>query len=90
MAFADEIKAIFQTTSALSNTGITKLFNNLGKKYIMPDFDYKSDDIAAKENYLKKKKEENEGTQKKGAKGVQLNNSNNKNGKDGKPKSSCC
>ena len=92
MAFADEINAIFQTTSALSNTGITKLFNNLGKKYIMPDYDYKADDITAKENYLKKKKEENEGctSQKKGEKGVKLDNSNNKNNKDGKPKSSCC
>ena len=92
MAFADEINAIFQTTSALSNTGITKLFNNLGKKYIMPDYNYKADDITAKENYLKKKKEENEGctSQKKGEKGVKLDNSNNKNNKDGKPKSSCC
>ena len=92
MAFADEINAIFQTTSALSNTGITKLFNNLGKKYIMPDYNYKADDITAKENYLKKKKEENEGctSQKKGEKGVKLDNSNNKNNKDGKSKSSCC
>ena len=92
MAFADEINAIFQTTSALSYTGITKLFNNLGKKYIMPDYNYKADDITAKENYLKKKKEENEGctSQKKGEKGVKLDNSNNKNNKDGKPKSSCC
>jgi small GTP-binding protein len=92
MAFADEINAIFQTTSALSNTGITKLFNNLGKKYIMPDYNYKADDITAKENYLKKKKEENEDctSQKKGEKGVKLDNSNNKNNKDGKPKSSCC
>ena len=92
MAFADEINAIFQTTSALSNTGITKLFNNLGKKYIMPDYNYKADDITAKENYLKKKKEENEGctSQKRGEKGVKLDNSNNKNNKDGKPKSSCC
>ena len=92
MAFADEINAIFQTASALSNTGITKLFNNLGKKYIMPDYNYKADDITAKENYLKKKKEENEDctSQKKGVKGVKLDNSNNKNNKDGKPKSSCC
>ena len=92
MAFADEINAIFQTTSALSNTGITTLFNNLGKKYIMPNFNYKADDVAAKENYLKKKKEENEGNtiNKKGEKGVKLNNSNNKNGKDRKQKKPCC
>ena len=51
MAFADEINAIFQTASALSNTGITKLFNNLGKKYIIPDYNYKAEDITAKEKY---------------------------------------
>ena len=32
--YADEINAIFQNTSALSNSGIDKLFENLGKKFI--------------------------------------------------------
>ena len=40
--YADEINAIFQNTSALSNTGIDNLFENLGRKYIAPDFDYKN------------------------------------------------
>jgi len=31
--FADEIGAIFQTTSKLSNDGINNLFDNIGKKY---------------------------------------------------------
>lgn len=30
-AFADQIGAIFQTTSALSNSGISTLFDNIGK-----------------------------------------------------------
>ena len=59
-AFADEINAIFQVTSAMSNSGITKLFDNLGKKIIMPNFDYKVDENEAKENYMKKKSEEKE------------------------------
>ena len=40
--YADEINAIFQNTSALSNTGIDNLFENLGRKFIDPDFDYKN------------------------------------------------
>jgi len=40
-AYADEINAIFQNTSALSNSGIYKLFENLGNKFLNPDFDYK-------------------------------------------------
>ena len=40
--YADKINAIFQNTSALSNTGIDNLFENLGKKFIDPDYDYKN------------------------------------------------
>ena len=40
--YADEINAIFQNTSALSNSGIDKLFENLGKKFIDPSYDYKN------------------------------------------------
>ena len=40
-AYADEINAIFQNTSALSNSGIDKLFENLGNKFLNPEFDYK-------------------------------------------------
>ena len=42
--FADEIHAIFQNTSAASDTGINNLFENLGKKVINPAFDYKKAD----------------------------------------------
>ena len=34
LQFADEIGAIFQTTSKLSDSGINTLFDNIGKKYI--------------------------------------------------------
>ena len=40
--YADEINAIFQNTSAFSNSGIDKLFENLGKKFIDPSYDYKN------------------------------------------------
>ena len=89
-AFADEIKAIFQTTSALSNSGISKLFDNLGKKIIMPDFDYKADDNEAKENFMKKKNEEKEAIeQKKNPKGLKLNNNNKDEKNEGKKKTGC-
>ena len=39
--FADEIHAIFQNTSAASDTGINILFETLGRKIINPKYDYK-------------------------------------------------
>jgi len=39
--FADDIGAIFQSTSALSDSGIGKLFDNIGRKIIDPDYDIK-------------------------------------------------
>ena len=59
MAFAEEIGAIFQTTSAASNSGITNLFENIGKTYLVPGFDYRSGDKKAQEDFMKKKQEEN-------------------------------
>ena len=57
--YADEINAIFQNTSALSNSGIDKLFENLGKKFIDPSYDYKnpgSEECVSEDN----KKNQNE------------------------------
>ena len=92
-AYADEIKAIFQTTSALSNSGINKLFDHLGKKLISPDYDYKQGDQQAKENYSKKKDEDKKGilVKKKEDKGVKIENNNNKS-EEGKSegKKKCC
>ncbi len=57
--FAEKIGAIFQTTSAQSNSGIDTLFDNIGKKYLIPNYDYRSSDKKAQEEFLKKKEEEN-------------------------------
>ena len=59
--WADEIGAIFQSTSAMNNTGIDLLFENIGKKIINPTFNYKEENEANKKLYdLKKQKEKNE------------------------------
>ena len=84
-AFADEINALFQITSALSNTGITNLFENLGKKIIIPKYDYKKNNQKLEEEYLKRIKEEKKG--KKKDKGIKINNNGNK--EKGKKKKCC-
>ena len=52
-AFAEEIKAIFQTTSAMNDSGINTLFDNIGKKIIIPEYDYKNADSKAQQEYIK-------------------------------------
>ena len=42
-AFADEINAIFQSTSAKNDSGINTLFENIGKKIIIPDYEKPED-----------------------------------------------
>ena len=81
--FADEIGAIFQSTSALSDSGIGKLFDHIGRKYIDSDYDYKDLDVKQKAKYekkLKKQNENNNGDEKK----VKLGDTNNEN------KGGCC
>ena len=56
--FAEEIKAIFQTTSCYSAFGVDNLFENLGKKILNPKFDYKEKERKIKENLAKSKEEE--------------------------------
>ena len=75
--FADEIGAIFQSTSAKNDSGIGKLFDNIGKKYIDEDFDYKALDKKQKEKYEKKLSNQNENNDNK----VKLGNTNNKSNK---------
>ena len=53
--YADEIGAIFQNTSALNNSGIDKLFENLGEKIFNPEFDYKNPEKEIKNNNINKK-----------------------------------
>ena len=85
--FADKIGAIFQTTSAQSDSGISTLFDNIGKTYLIPDFDYKATDKTAQENFMKKKQEENnKKDMQKRVKGVQLDNKK----VDEKQKKKCC
>ena len=73
--FAEKIGAIFQTTSAQSDSGISTLFDNIGKTYLIPNFDYRATDKTAQENFMKKKQEENtKKKKKKRVKGVQLEN----------------
>ena len=86
--FADEIGAIFQTTSALSDSGINTLFENIGKKYFMPDFDYKADDQKFQEEYKKKKELNDDNSKKKVTKGVKLQNFDNNEEKN--KKKGCC
>ena len=83
--FADDIGAIFQSTSALSESGINKLFDNIGKKIIDPYFDYKDSDKVAKANYDKKQKNTNDEEKDKRVKLGDANNNNDNNKKGG-----CC
>ena len=87
-AFADEINAIFQTTSALSNAGINTLFENIGKKIIMPNYDYKANDKQAQENFKRKNEEKNDSNKNKVNKGVKL--AKDEEGNNGKQKKGCC
>ena len=81
--FADEIGAIFQSTSALSDSGIGKLFDHIGKKFIDSDYDYKELDVKDKAKYEKKLKKQNEQKDEK-EKGVKLGDTNNE------KKGGCC
>jgi small GTP-binding protein len=89
--FADEIKAIFQTTSALSNSGIKNLFDNLGKKLINPDYNYKLGDQQAKEDYDKKQNENKKGILvKKKDKGIKIEDKDNSEEGKNEGKKKCC
>jgi len=52
--FADKIGAIFQSTSALSDSGISTLFDNIGKTILIPG--YWENKIQEKLNKQKKKR----------------------------------
>ena len=85
--FADKIGAIFQTTSAQSDSGISTLFDNIGKTYLVPNFDYRATDKTAQENFLKKKQEENNKKEtEKRVKGVKIENKKSEEPK----KKKCC
>ena len=54
-AFAESINAIFQSTSAKSDSGITDLFQNLGYRYFDPNYDVNAIEKKAKQEYEMKK-----------------------------------
>ena len=85
-AFAEKIGAIFQTTSALSDSGISTLFENIGKTYLVPGYDYQSGDKKAQEEFMKKKQEELGNKKEKQKRGMKLEEIQN----DGKKKKGCC
>jgi small GTP-binding protein len=83
---ADEIGAIFQMTSAKSGIGINNLFENIGRKYLDPKFDYQAADKIAEEKYKKRKEKEQMSKKKNERKrGVKLDVKNEKEKKGG-----CC
>ena len=55
--FARSIGAIFQSTSAKSDSGISTLFDNIGQKYFNPNFDIGAQNKQQQEEYQKKKQE---------------------------------
>ena len=48
-AFADEIGAIFQTITPISDIGISTLIDNIGKTYLIPGYNYQELDKKAEE-----------------------------------------
>jgi len=84
--FAEKIGAIFQTTSALSDSGISTLFENVGKTYLIPGFDYQSGDKKAQEMYMKKKQQELGNKKEKQRRGMKLDQLQD----GGTKKKTCC
>ena len=70
LTYAKSIGAIFQSTSAKSDSGINTLFDNIGQKYFNPDFDWTAADTKDQQEYEKKKFESKQ--KKKEPKGVKL------------------
>ncbi len=91
--FAKKIGAIFQLTSAKTDDGISVLFDNIGKKYLKPNFEYDANDKIAKEEFDKKKAKE-QNTRIKIKKVTDTNNDNSGensgNNNPEKPKRKCC
>jgi len=86
--YADTINAIFQNTSAQNNSGIDKLFENLGKKFLDPDFDYKKPE--GEENGKKSTNKNNKNNKEKDDKNkIKLKNKDSKD-QDKKDKKKCC
>ena len=90
--YADQINAIFKSTSALSNTGIPNLFDNVVRKILNPNFDYKAADKKLAEEFQKKHDEEEKEKQKEKNQRIKLSESDFKDNKNnnGNKKKKCC
>ena len=87
---ADEINAIFQKTSAKLGLGISLLFENLGRTYLEPGFDYKKEENIDKENFERKKIEKERGKIRE-KENIKIGNNNDDKDKDNnKKKKGCC
>ena len=73
--FARSVGAIFMSTSAKDDNGITALFDNIGQKILDPNFDFSANEKKKKDAYKKQKQKEAEQENKPAAsnKGVKLN-----------------
>ena len=58
--FAKSINAIFVETSAKNDSGIDKLFENIGYKILDPNFNFYDEEEERRKKYKKKKKKEEE------------------------------
>ena len=58
--FAKSVGAIFASTSAKNDSGITALFDNIGRKILDPTYDYFEEEKKKKMEFERKKREENE------------------------------
>ena len=89
-AFAEEINAIFQTTSAMNDSGINTLFDNIGKKIIIPEYDYKNTDSNAQKEFIRRAREKsNEQKNNEKEDKIKLEKKNTNEIKD-KNKKKCC
>ena len=85
--FAKSINAIFMSTSAKNDSGITNLFENIAMKILDPNFDFTNTEKDAKEKYENRKGIKKEIT------GNKKNNTKNSVKLDGniqKKKRNCC
>ena len=57
--FANQIGAIFGSTSAKEDSGVTALFDNIGRKILDPSFDYIEEKKKKNKEYKKNKEKEN-------------------------------
>jgi len=89
-AFADEINGIFQSTTALSQEGINLLFENLGKVFIDPKFDYKNKNYKYESNDKDVKDDKDNLKKKEDKKKIKINKDNNNGDKDKEEKKKCC